>query len=69
MLTEEGEIVVDPFAGSNTTGATAEGLDRQWIAIENVQDYLEASKFRFDSVESATVERQDVRGAGSTVPS
>jgi DNA modification methylase len=53
MLTEEGEIVLDPFAGSNTTGATAEGLNRQWLAIEAVREYLEASRFRFDCVDQS----------------
>lgn len=48
MLTDERDLVVDPFAGSNTVGAVAERLDRRWISIENVADYLEASKFRFD---------------------
>lgn len=48
LLTEEGDLVLDPFAGSNTTGAIAERLQRRWIAIENVETYLEASKFRFD---------------------
>jgi site-specific DNA-methyltransferase (cytosine-N4-specific) len=47
FLTDEGDIAVDPFAGSNTTGAVAESLNRRWIAIESCQDYLEASKFRF----------------------
>jgi len=47
FLTNEGELVVDPFAGSNTTGAVAEGLNRRWIAIETCKEYLEASKFRF----------------------
>lgn len=47
LLTEEGDLVVDPFAGSNTAGAVAERLDRRWIAIELVDEYLEASKFRF----------------------
>jgi DNA modification methylase len=47
LLTGEGDVVLDPFAGSNTTGAVAESLHRHWIAIENVEDYLEASKFRF----------------------
>lgn len=49
LLTEEGDVVVDPFAGSNTTGAVAESLNRRWVAIEYLQEYLEASKFRFDS--------------------
>ncbi len=50
MLTDEGDIVVDPFAGSNTTGMVAETLGRRWIVMDDVQEYLEASKFRFDSV-------------------
>ena len=47
LLTEEGDIVLDPFAGSNTTGAVAERLHRRWIAVEIVEEYLRASKFRF----------------------
>lgn len=50
MLTDEGDVVVDPFAGSNTTGAVAERLGRRWVAIENQVEYLNASKFRFDDV-------------------
>jgi site-specific DNA-methyltransferase (cytosine-N4-specific) len=47
LLTDEGDVVLDPFAGSNMTGAVAEKLQRRWIAVENVEVYLEASKFRF----------------------
>lgn len=50
LLTDEGDLIVDPFAGSNTTGAVAEKLDRRWISVENVESYLEASKFRFDNL-------------------
>lgn len=50
FLTDEGDVVLDPFAGSNTTGAVAEGLNRRWIATETVEEYLSASKFRFDSL-------------------
>ena len=39
--------MVDPFAGSNTAGAVAERLGRRWIAMELLEEYLEASKFRF----------------------
>jgi DNA modification methylase len=47
LLTEYGDTVLDPFAGSNTTGAVAEKLERRWIAIEIGAEYLEASKLRF----------------------
>ena len=46
-LTDEGDLVVDIFAGSNTTGQVAERLGRRWLAFEMRQDYLEASRFRF----------------------
>ena len=48
LLTDEGDIVLDPFAGSNTTGAVAESLERRWIAFDEVEEYVEGSKFRFD---------------------
>jgi len=47
LLTDEGDYVLDPFAGSNTTGAVAESLGRRWVAAELVEDYLKASRFRF----------------------
>lgn len=47
MLTDEGDIVVDPFAGSNTTGAVAESLARRWLAFDEVEEYLAGSEFRF----------------------
>ncbi|WP_225931307.1 site-specific DNA-methyltransferase [Leptolyngbya sp. 7M] len=50
LLTDYDDVVVDPFAGSNTTGMVAEALERRWLAFELDQTYLEASKFRFDSV-------------------
>jgi site-specific DNA-methyltransferase (cytosine-N4-specific) len=50
MLTDETDVVMDCFAGSNTTGAIAESLGRRWIAIEMVQEYLDASKFRFEGL-------------------
>lgn len=48
FLTDPGDLVLDPFAGSNVTGAAAECLDRRWISIELDSTYVEASKFRFE---------------------
>lgn len=47
FLTEPGDIVLDIFAGSNTTGAAAESVNRRWIAFEQNLSYLSASVFRF----------------------
>lgn len=48
FLTDENDIVFDPFAGSNTTGYSAEILNRRWISIELNEDYLKGSIYRFD---------------------
>ena len=55
MLTNEDDIVLDIFAGSNTTGFTAEGLGRKWVAFELNHDYLTSSVFRF--LEGQSIER------------
>ena len=47
FLTQPGGLVVDPFAGSNTTGAVAEALHRRWLAFESEAAYVENSKLRF----------------------
>ena len=44
--TEPGDIVFDPFAGSNTTGAVAQMLGRRWISVEANDDYARGSKGR-----------------------
>jgi site-specific DNA-methyltransferase (cytosine-N4-specific) len=48
FLTEEGDTVLDPFAGSCTTGEVAENLGRRWICVDREADYLEGAKLRFD---------------------
>jgi DNA modification methylase len=50
FLTCEGDLVFDPFAGSNTTGCVAERLRRRWIAIEISRNYLDGSVYRFQEV-------------------
>jgi site-specific DNA-methyltransferase (cytosine-N4-specific) len=50
LLTVPGQVVLDPFAGSNTTGYVAEQLGRRWLAIEIRRDYVQASRLRFEGV-------------------
>jgi DNA modification methylase len=52
FLTDPGDLVLDPFAGSNTTGEICEAKDRPWVAMELDRQYLEASRFRFEPKES-----------------
>ncbi len=47
LLTRKGDTVLDPFAGSNTTGEAAERLGRRWLAFETYEPYLKGSGFRF----------------------
>ena len=47
MTTDPGDLVLDPFGGSNSTGAMAEELERKWIAIEPDREYVAGSMGRF----------------------
>ena len=46
-LTDPGDLVLDPFAGSNTTGFLAEQSERKWLSIDKSQDYIEQARLRF----------------------
>ncbi len=50
FLTDPGDLVLDPFAGSNTTGFAAEVLRRRWLAFEIREEYLAGSACRFEEV-------------------
>lgn len=47
FLTDENDLVVDIFAGSNTTGEVAEKKGRNWLACDLDRGYLAASALRF----------------------
>ncbi len=44
--TKEGDLILDPFNGSGTTGIVASKLKRQYIGIDNVLEYLQITKKR-----------------------
>ncbi|EFM40572.1 putative DNA (cytosine-5-)-methyltransferase [Bifidobacterium dentium ATCC 27679] len=44
--TEPGDLVLDPFCGSSTTGVAAQKLGRKYIGIDNEPEYIELSKRR-----------------------
>lgn len=53
FLTEPGDMVLDIFGGSGTTGEAAERLERSWATIDLNPDYVRASAFRFCADRSA----------------
>lgn len=59
FLTDPGDIVLDPFGGSNTTGAAADGLQRHWISTEPEFHYIKGSLGRFDP-EKLKIVNQDL---------
>lgn len=54
LTTDPGDLVLDIFAGSNTTGQAAESLHRHWVSFELSQEFVATSAFRFcESVDQA----------------
>jgi len=53
-----GDIVLDPFFGSGTTGVVAKRLHRHWIGIEKEKKYIEAAIKRIDSVQPEAFDNQ-----------
>jgi DNA modification methylase len=58
FLTDENDLVLDPFAGSNTTGAVAEELKRRWIGVEAETNYVDGSRGRFDKIRARSSARR-----------
>ena len=48
----EGDIVLDPFGGSGTTGKVARNLNRKWILIEAVEEYCKIARERLGGSDS-----------------
>ena len=51
-----GDVVLDPFFGSGTTGAVAKKLGRNWIGIEREKKYVRLAQKRIDAVQKADTE-------------
>ena len=51
-----GDVVLDPFFGTGTTGAVAKKLGRDWIGIERDKKYVRIARKRIDAIQSADEE-------------
>lgn len=45
-----GDLILDPFFGSGTTGAVAKKLKRRWIGIEREADYVQVAQARINAI-------------------
>ncbi len=52
--TNPGDVVLDPFFGTGTTGAVAKKLGRRWIGLERDEAYIAAATARLDATREAT---------------
>ncbi len=51
LFTQEGDIVLDPFVGSGTTGLAAIQLGRKYIGIDTNEEYIELARNRITEIQ------------------
>ena len=66
MLTDPGDVVVDPFAGSCVTGEVAERLERKWVCCDLVEDYLHGALGRFVTADEPKQSKLFPNGVSNT---
>lgn len=65
-----GDVVLDPFFGSGTTGAVAKRLHRNWIGIEREEKYIKVAQKRIDAIQPELFDQQtfDVKSKSKSAP-
>jgi DNA modification methylase len=65
-----GDVVLDPFFGSGTTGAVAKRLHRNWIGVEREAGYIKVAQKRIDAIHAERFDEEtfDVRSGGKKAP-
>jgi DNA modification methylase len=53
LVSREGQVILDPFMGSGTTGMACKKLNREFVGIEMMPDYMEIAKARIDGVKES----------------
>lgn len=66
--TRPGDIVLDPFFGTGTTGAVAKRLGRRFVGIEQEADYRAAARARIDAVRPLDAEAASITTAKRAEP-
>ena len=63
-----GDVVLDPFFGSGTTGAVAKRLHRKFVGIERDAAYIKVAKARIAKVQPAVGDACEIMGSKKTEP-
>jgi modification methylase len=63
-----GDIVLDPFFGTGTTGAAARRLGRRFVGVERDEAYAALARERIEKVAPAAPEDLDVMGSKKSEP-
>lgn len=66
--TNKGDVVLDPFFGTGTTGAVARRLGRKWIGIEREARYVKVARERIDSTLELDESAMKVMASRATMP-
>src|SRR4051812_30912698 len=66
--TNPGDVVLDPFFGTGTTGAVARRLGRQWIGIERESRYVEVARARIAATLALDESAMKVMASRATQP-
>ncbi|MFN3584096.1 site-specific DNA-methyltransferase [Phenylobacterium sp.] len=66
--TKPGDVILDPFFGTGTTGAVARRLGRKFVGIEREAEYARIAKARIAKVTPATAEEMAVTGSKKAEP-
>jgi modification methylase len=68
---QPGDVVLDPFFGTGTTGAVARKLGRHFVGVERETDYIEAAEARIGAIEPGSgmaLEMQKGKRAEKRIP-
>lgn len=68
---DKGDLVLDPFFGTGTTGAVAKKLGRHFIGLEQEEDYIKHAKKRLDDIkfnDDATIVKPINKRAQPRIP-
>ena len=66
--TNKGDVVLDPFFGSGTTGAVAKKLGRHYIGLEREDKYIKLATDRIKAIDTLTDEELEITPAKRSLP-